>query len=1566
MPGSSHEKDGWRSLPSGTRGWQASHRIGSGSGRLSVRSRRAIAGLLALGCIAGIFWLIILWRVGQPVPVHILAYGISVYDQGVIPPNETGRADASAFLALEDLNSKYSKRFIVEDLENKLGGGELQKSLVGDYSKENLVVLFSMHGRVSGNSHENLVAQFYGIHANGVNDVEPDSESMIPIPDVLEKLRQSQAKNILLLIDVGHLQSNWELGLLANDFVDQLLRHLENKPLPNLCVLCSAGPYESSWVDSGDTAVSSSSSIANSAKEKETDKSTAAKMSVFAHFVLEGLKGKADGWGVKASNRKSPSGDQFVATDHPTNNSIDSDELYAYVRHHVAQAVEKRQPSATQTILKLGAAPRFEIAPVVRPSKSNQSPAEALANEDAGDDATQNPPVATTTKAKPEAGKTDPAQAGAPASKIDPKIFKSLEFVLVTQPNDPKVLEAVGTLKKTLQEGDEPTKNAKQQELVQWLIQQAAADSAGKIAFNLRPHLLAEIEPSNRTPDLEFLTLFLEAERPSAGAGDAWPSTRFQRAIAHRRQVAEEVPKSADWPPSVQKDFVTVLKTLIAAERWLLAPTNDVTLKHQMADLWFEKTQLTLSKFRERQAQFTAARALLTRLPKAIPTYSAQLADRTERELIDADWNKLNVVRTWLTKSSDPSASTVPAEVQNSLSDPNRDLLLLMRTATSLKRMLGNRADFDEERFKFLVPRVETLWTQVQQQRAHLDGDRRVANTNSQLAGIWQGFWAIETLRFQDVPHDTMSLLESRWSEFVEAGANNSGSITQDLVRLERVRLGDAIREAWAKMRQDQRKLEGAAKSEAIKSTEVPELWSELTHLQSPRGALLHFSQSEVASTVEQGEFVIGTTRGDELKFGAGQFHVELPRVEAPAPAVRELRFFTSDNISITKKGIRGTRFKLDPQETRADFTARFLKKSIQQESMLVTLVTSVEGETDWEFPVEIRKVRVNPPFDPSLWSVVFKTDKGQPVQPIERVQTKSGSKLFLVPFGEVSLTPYLKGPASNGEPIAIESVKAFGQTRTGQEALIAEIKDLSLGSAGETLLKFEKPMAPAPAAPAAAAAGTPAPVAEAPRDDISRGLRFAIKPKGLAEISHAVAVKFYSEKAFIEQPIPRFHFSEREIEIPIERKAWPPETDPLLGVDISVTLQQGPEYSHLIIPGTSTADRKPLYLRFKLSEKALTIAGSLTFSITVAGLPHAYRWELSPSTRAQPRLINGATGKSSIRIAAPRSGTAYLRNKEGKLNVFLDPRDEKPTLVDRVDVRIEVDSPEMDQGEDSQVPWRLNYELSSNGKPSSGSEGPGDITASLRKFADLSLKAGAWKIATKAADYETSLPSEGLNGKYRLKAELLPPGATRPVEYSTSFVIDDTPPAEPEFVKLAPVYPSDRDMKFKVDVDDLESGIYQVAVGVDVDGNLKLDDKEKILATAERSGESGHYSVTIPKNRLPAKDSFRLVAEATNGTRLLNSTAVSDFVQFKPPELPKAATKGTLRVKIDRNGAAYTWTLKGPTPKTEDLPYLTSSHDFPDLEPGDYEVEISGLYKGSSKKKVEAGKLVEVFLNLK
>ena len=120
------------------------------------------------------------------------------------------------------------------------------------------------------------------------------------LADVLDEFRKRPWQKKLLILDIGQISTDRDLGVFANDFSNRLKQELDKRAPENFTVLCSCAPGQTSWSSDAD------------------------RRSVFAHYVADGM-GRAR----------------------------DVQELVAYVKKRVYQWV-KTHRGATQTPISWG------------------------------------------------------------------------------------------------------------------------------------------------------------------------------------------------------------------------------------------------------------------------------------------------------------------------------------------------------------------------------------------------------------------------------------------------------------------------------------------------------------------------------------------------------------------------------------------------------------------------------------------------------------------------------------------------------------------------------------------------------------------------------------------------------------------------------------------------------------------------------------------------------------------------------------------------------------------------------------------------------------------------------------------------------------------------------------------------------------------------------------------------------------------------------------------------------------------------------------------------------------
>ncbi len=333
----------WRAHPP-TRSAYAREWRGAGNGTGSRFSRLFKLRLVTVGLIVLVSSIaVLLVPMAASVPkVQMVTFGIGAYGgqtnpRGVVPVNPFGEQDAGAFQILSDRNPN---QFLpIRQEMNALNGDQFlefwgKERSSDKLARQNLIVFCTMHGWVQSNGEVKLFAI----------DATPESRSkLISLRDLIALLEESPARRVLLFLDITRLRSSWRMGILSNDTTEQIASDWpaevherikadrsgpERSGHSKVTILLAAGPGQQSW-------------------PREAKSS-------FAHSLVEGLLGDADGWEtVSATSRDSGRHDQRISLK----------ELTAYAGQKIEDWALRRY-GMRQSIRLLGNVSDFDLASV--------------------------------------------------------------------------------------------------------------------------------------------------------------------------------------------------------------------------------------------------------------------------------------------------------------------------------------------------------------------------------------------------------------------------------------------------------------------------------------------------------------------------------------------------------------------------------------------------------------------------------------------------------------------------------------------------------------------------------------------------------------------------------------------------------------------------------------------------------------------------------------------------------------------------------------------------------------------------------------------------------------------------------------------------------------------------------------------------------------------------------------------------------------------------------------------------------------------------------------------------
>jgi hypothetical protein len=283
---------------------------------------------LALLLAGVIGWLMIKPRLTAVHATQIVAIGMT-YDDPVFPPSPFAQQSANAFDELHERDKVQFPRPVYKH-ENQLEGMRLLNWGLPEpeeLKNRNLLVYLNLQGVVhdSGNKSraEGCFLTVKALPSSGYGTADDQHVTVRKLLTKLGNLSEGGAANVVALLEVGNCVPNWRAGVLNRDFVSQLQEEATAvcKEFPKLRLIGAASSGESS-----------TSSIALGEGNGRT---------AFAHFVVQGLRGDANGWSFDSVTGRSK-----LST--KKDRRVSFEELFAYLHEQIANwSVKHRGQSQT-------------------------------------------------------------------------------------------------------------------------------------------------------------------------------------------------------------------------------------------------------------------------------------------------------------------------------------------------------------------------------------------------------------------------------------------------------------------------------------------------------------------------------------------------------------------------------------------------------------------------------------------------------------------------------------------------------------------------------------------------------------------------------------------------------------------------------------------------------------------------------------------------------------------------------------------------------------------------------------------------------------------------------------------------------------------------------------------------------------------------------------------------------------------------------------------------------------------------------------------------------------------
>ena len=782
------------------------------------------------------------------------------------------------------------------------------------------------------------------------------------------------------------------------------------------------------------------------------------------------------------------------------------------------------------------------------------------------------------------------------------------------------------------------------------------------------------------------------------------------------------------------------------------------------------------------------------------------------------------------------------------------------------------------------------------------------------LAGVWQAFWAIQTLSLA-VPATTASTDKKRptegpveletlwtlWDEFINAsaaGQERSGHPTM----VARLRLGREINRAWRRIADD---LDDPARTSPAQVQQQALLVRSLDGADAPNPRLDRVDsivQVNRATTTQnllkqREDWSLRRQPPEWLKTWLPQ-RIECALKTARADSSHDIR------LSIPDQGLDGSwklafegSGKIHPTLNGQKITAPLSVTRETIDGLRIQLDQDVGHSRKWlaialldksGFPVAVERVPVIPPFDPTKWRIVFLADgesktfridqqsgrnelvttaSGTPVA-ILRLPPSAGSPVDPMPAAAPGKAAGDKAPAPKKPDSSVLQLTPFLVRPENDDSKSVSVKVLRRTSDGKTqqFLQGEFPLKQSDRLlPLAFQSTDKKPF---PQAELSHGFIFELELRGNSEsktVAYRIQPDFWHPRDFLRVGNPQFQDFRLSLELGQQ-----------FGIDSLVPRILDVE---LILPSELQTLARDSFLKTRVGSQGETLyvefdesdldrlAGPWPIGLKVNGYPRAFSWTLEHGFPA-------ATRPAGLRVIAPQKGPIFEKGSRDKPGRLL----------------FDINSPELDR-QNRRDPWQLDtgrtirYRFAARDPKLVSPSGLFALRYPVHKRFDLVglSKTGAWEIRRRVDDHhivaagDIRFPTRP--GRYSLEA-VLETGDRTTFQAPPMEIGIDTARSKPRvaITGVAGRFELGPDFKVEVTADDAESGIRQLAVGFDTDKDGKLAEKE-ILATRQLAGTdiltTSRVTLTLPAAKIPqAVGKHELLASATNGINVSSEHA--------------------------------------------------------------------------------------------
>ncbi|MEP3478777.1 MAG: hypothetical protein ABJZ55_05990 [Fuerstiella sp.] len=563
----------------------------------------------------------------------------------------------------------------------------------------------------------------------------------------------------------------------------------------------------------------------------------------------------------------------------------------------------------------------------------------------------------------------------------------------------------------------------------------------------------------------------------------------------------------------------------------------------------------------------------------------------------------------------------------------------------------------------------------------------------------------------------------------------------------------------------------------------------------------------------------------------------------------------------------------------------------------------------------------------------------------------EAGRPIYLTDGRDLRLPPTTSSPKGKNTPIPLNFLltKVNGAARQVSVALFAIRIDGTEQSMGTRQVSFDSSdTAMIPFAPEVVDSddGEPKPNSQTTDNvagiDVRGGIRLEVTSdiRGATATSIMIRPLIAAPTEYVEIPQVEYDSEKQKLTIVVNRKQNVASLSPKA---VPLEIHFNPLLSEMLKPDLLGPTKKPDLqdepnrFEFAFSDELQSRLGgidNLEFAMSVAGIPHAWRWRLGEDGVT---LISPDDPVVRIDLSLQNPNEVRPFHQSGNLLLGADWKQAK------LDIRMHLHG-----GQFGTRKFQAEHELRLNLERQGSNQSLGTIFGAIDVFTfrpeSIRVSAGkngAWNFSTQTTSYE----KRGLQihqenslgaGRYELVAELKTLATNRIEQYRQAFTFDDTPPNfDSNDIEISSKLQFASPIKGRVTVTDPESDITEIRVGFDESSLRQINASGQFQLPANGPG--------LPKLDPTApfqSETATLIVKAMNQAGL--ETTVQKDLSFQRGSMSSPASKkgatGSVEFKYDST-RAWTATLKNSggdrlSPKTGRSPIL-----FDDVPVGTYTI---------------------------